>query len=85
MFKNGLRIAFVVTVLFSFLSFLSLTKVLAGPPPNTIGANANILSLASLPTNDEVVYAGTPVGLFKSIDGGGNWSLVGLSGQKLTK
>ena len=56
---------------------------MAGPPPNTIGANANILSLASLPTNDEVVYAGTPVGLFKSIDGGGNWSLVGLSGQEI--
>jgi hypothetical protein len=51
---------------------------------NTGLANASIANLAVDPVTPSIVYAGGFQGLFKSINGGGNWTLInqGLVGVK---
>jgi photosystem II stability/assembly factor-like uncharacterized protein len=41
--------------------------------------DTHITSLAIDPTNTSIIYAGTNRGVFKSTDGGGTWSVTGMS------
>ena len=46
----------------------------SGGPP---GGNVNSMAMAA--TNPDILYAGTDRGIFKSIDGGTNWTKTGFS------
>jgi photosystem II stability/assembly factor-like uncharacterized protein len=45
----------------------------ASAPATEVGT---VLSLAVVPTNANIVYAGTYQGVFKTVDGGSNWAMV---------
>lgn len=44
--------------------------------PGAVTANAGISALAVHPTNPDIVYIGSGTQVFKTIDGGSNWSMV---------
>jgi len=45
--------------------------------------NLNVNSIAIDPLDSQTIYAGTNGGLYKSINGGNNWSLLGLSSRTI--
>ena len=53
-------------------------------PINNGLTNLNVKSIAIDPTNPDTIYIGTGNGVFKSINGGSNWSPTGLTGLSVT-
>jgi hypothetical protein len=83
-----------ILVLFlAFMLAFSACLILSAPVNNTLKADesyqwvkvnnglygGDVRSLAIDPTNSKVIYAGTYSGVFKSTNGGTNWSDIGLT------
>jgi len=45
--------------------------------------HSTIYALQVAPNDSQIVYAGTPDGVYKTLDGGGVWTKIGLAGAQV--